>query len=72
MAKAKPEEIAKIKERIAALSSDERDAVLEALEPDILQKVKALLLSATPPEPKPPADPDPKPGKKPFWEVLFG
>ena len=66
MAKPTAEEIAKLKERIAALSPDEREAVVEALEPDILKKVMALLKGA-PPEPVLPEPPK----KKAWYEALL-
>ena len=69
MAKPKPEEIEKLKERIKALSDDERAAVVEALEPDIWKQIKALLAAAPPPAP--PKEPDPPaPPKKPWWEIF--
>jgi hypothetical protein len=61
----KKDELEKMKERIKALSDDEREAVLEALEPDILKKLKALLVSA--PEPKA-KDPDPDPEPRKWWQ----
>lgn len=65
MAKPSAEEVAKLKERVAALSPDEREAMLEALEPDILKKVLALLNGApSPPAPTPPAP------KKPWWDIF--
>lgn len=66
MAKPKAEEIEKLKERIKTLSDDEREAVLEALEPDIVKKVMSLLNGFTP-EPKPPKEPD-KPERK-WWQL---
>lgn len=66
MAKPKAEEIDKLKERIKSLSDDEREAVLEALEPDILKKVMALIAGA--PEPKP-KDPEPEPEKRKWWQL---
>jgi len=60
-------EIDEIKERAKALAPDERDAILEALEPDILKKVATLINGHTPPEP----DPKPKP-KRSFLDTLLG
>lgn len=71
MAKPKPEEVAKLKERIANLSDDEREAMVEALEPDIIKTVKGLLKGAVPPEPEPEPKPKPKPpAKRPWWDIF--
>jgi len=66
MPKPKNDEIEKLKERIKTLSDDEREAVLEALEPDIVKKVMALIAGA--PEPKP-KDPDPPEPARKWWQL---
>ena len=60
-----PEEIEKLKERIKTLSDDEREAVLEALEPDIVKKVMALIAGA--PEPK--KEEPPEPAARKWWQL---
>lgn len=70
MPKPKAEEITKMKERIASLSDDEREAVLEALEPDILKKLKALLIAAPEPAPIVPAVVPPEPAARKWWEIF--
>jgi hypothetical protein len=54
MAKPTAEEIAKLKERIASLTDDEREAMIDALEPSILKRVKDMIAAATKGE-EPPA-----------------
>jgi len=60
-------EIEEIKERAKALAPDEREAILEALEPDILKKVIGLINGQKLPDP----DPKTKP-KRGFLDVLLG
>lgn len=65
MAKPTKEEIDKLRERIAGLSPDEKEAVIDALEPDILKKVGALLNGFKPADP----EPKPKPDDKKWWQL---
>jgi hypothetical protein len=46
MAKPTDAEIAKLKERLASLTDDEREAMIDALEPSILKRVKELITAA--------------------------
>jgi len=66
MAKPSAAEIEKLKERIVAMSDDEREAILEALQPDILKKVMALINGA--PTPPAPAPAPPEPARK-WWQL---
>ena len=54
MAKPTDAEIAKLKERLASLTDDEREAMIDALEPSILKRVKELIAAAVAKE-EPPA-----------------
>jgi hypothetical protein len=46
MAKPTADEIAKLKERLASLTDDEREAMIDALEPSILKRVKTMIETA--------------------------